>query len=132
MEGDSSMNKLVVFGATLAVLAIATGAFVYLNMQDGADPAAGDATLRWAPPTERVDGTPLKAVRGYRIYYGLDPAQLEHKIEVGREVTEYRIDNLEPGEWHFSVAAVCEEGIESAPSTVVQKTIAAQPRFAFR
>jgi hypothetical protein len=128
------MKMRVMFGAMLAVLVVATLAFVYLNTQYVADPAVGDATVNWAQPTEREDGTPLEAVSGYRIYYGRDPERLEHEIEVGREVTEYRIDNLEPGDWYFAVAAISEEGIESAPSSVVQKTIEEPPRsrVAFR
>lgn len=128
------MTKRVMSGAVLAILVVATLAIVYLNTQYVADPAAGDATLNWAPPTEREDGTPLEAVSGYRIYYGRDPEQLEHMIEVGRDVTEYRIDNLESGEWYFAVAAISEEGIESAPSSVERKTIEEPPRsrIAFR
>jgi hypothetical protein len=128
------MNKRVMFGAMPAVLVIATMAFVYLNTQYGADPAAGDAKLSWTPPTERVDGTPLEAVGGYRIYYGRDPERFEHEIEVGPELTQYQIDNLESGEWYFAVAAISEEGIESAPSSIVQKSIEKSPRslVAFR
>jgi hypothetical protein len=122
------MNKRAKFGAMLAVLVVGTVTFVYLNTQYVADPATGDATLSWAPPTERVDGTPLEAVSGYRIYYGRDPEQFEHEIEVDREVTKYRIDHLESGEWYFAVAAISEEGLESAPSSVVQKTIEEPPR----
>jgi hypothetical protein len=118
------MNKRAKFGAMLAaVLVVGTLAFVYLNTQYVADPATGDATLSWAPPTERVDGTPLETVSGYRIYYGRDPKQFEHEIEVDREVTKYRIENLESGDWYFAVAAISEEGLESAPSSVMQKTI---------
>jgi hypothetical protein len=129
------MNKRVMIGAMLAVLVVATVAFVYPNMQNVADPAAGDAKLSWVPPTEREDGTALESVSGYRIYYGRAPEELEHGIEVGREVTEYQIHNLGSGTWYFAVAAICEQGIESAPSSVVQKTIEEQqPRslFAFR
>ena len=117
------MNRRAKFGVMLAVLVVGSLTFVYLNTQYVADPATGDATLSWAPPTERVDGTPLEAVSGYRIYYGRDPAQFEHEIEVDREVTKYRIENLESGDWYFAVAAISEEGLESAPSSVVQKTI---------
>lgn len=128
------MNKRVMFGTMLAVVVVATLAIVYLNTQYVAGPAAGEATLNWAPPTEREDGTPLEAVSGYRIYYGRDPEQLEHEIEVGREVTKYQIDNLESGEWYFAVAAISEEGIESALSSVMQKKIEEpfRSRVAFR
>lgn len=122
------MNKRVMFGAMLAVLVVATLAIVYLNTQYVADPVAGDATVKWSPPTERVDGTPLEAVSGYRIYYGRNPEQLEHEIEVDRGVTEYQIANLESGDWYFAVAAISEEGLESAPSSVVQKSIEESPR----
>lgn len=127
------MNKRVMFGAMLAVL-VATFAFVYLNTQHGADPAAAHARLDWTTPTERVDDTPLEAISGYRIYYGRDPEQLEHQIEVGREVTKYQFDNLESGEWYFAVTVICDKGIESAPSSIKHKSIEQPPRslVAFR
>jgi hypothetical protein len=117
------MNRQVNIGATLAVLAAAILAFAYLKTDAVVDPAASVASLDWTTPTERVDGTPLEAVSGYRIYYGRDPEQLEHEIEVGPEVTKYEIVNLESGEWYFAVAAISGDGIESAPSAIKQKTI---------
>lgn len=121
------MTRPSIFGGLLGVLVIATLAFVFLNA-DRTEPAIGQATLHWEPPLEREDGTALDAVGGYRIYYGRDPGNLEYSIEVDGDVTEYRVGELEQGDWYFAVAAVSEEGLESTPSSVVKKTVERPPQ----
>jgi hypothetical protein len=121
------MKVYSILGATLAILVIATLAFVFLDTNDS-EPETGQATVKWAPPTERVDGTVLDAVGGFRIYYGRDPENMERSIDVDSEVTEYQIDDLEQGDWYFAVSASSEEGLESAPSPAVKKSIEPSPR----
>lgn len=120
------MKKHVMFGAMLSFLVLATGC-VYPDSRFDSDPATGEATLSWAPPTARQDGSALEAVTGYRIYYGRDPKLLDHAIDVDGQITEYQIENLEPGEWYFAVAAISADGLESTPSSVMQKTIENPP-----
>ncbi len=86
-------------------------------------PVLGDATLSWTPPTERVDGTPIGTISSYRIYYGRDPANLDQSVNVSGGVTTYFIDNLTQGTWYFAVTATCSDGLESARSAMVSKTI---------
>jgi hypothetical protein len=114
-------------GATLAILVIAALAYVFLGPNYAA-PEMGQATVKWAPPTERVDGTALDTVGGFRIYYGRDPENMERIIDVDGKVTEYQIDGLEQGDWYFAVSASSEEGLESAPSPAVKKSIEPSPR----
>lgn len=116
------LNRAAV-GAAAVILVIALLTLWYLNSRPEPEPATGYANVTWAPPTEREDGTPLAAVRGYRIYFGRDPGNLEQSVEVGPEATEHRIENLEPGTWYFAVIAISADGLESERSAVLEKTI---------
>ena len=81
------------------------------------------ATLSWTPPTERTDGSPLGSLSGFKIYYGRNRSNLNQVVNIGSGITTYILEGLEPGAWHFGVTAVDTNGIESALSTVVSKTI---------
>ena len=55
-----------------------------------------------------------KNVNHYRIYYGLDPANLESKVDTKTAATTWYIPNLQNGkEYYFAVTAVDDEGVES-------------------
>lgn len=84
----------------------------------------GSVTLSWTPPTERVDGTPLEGIAGYRILYGRDSGQYDRVDEIDSPgITRYVMENLSPGTWYFAVAVVAADGLESAPSAEVSKQI---------
>ena len=86
--------------------------------------ATGSATVSWSAPTANTDGSPLKALVGYRIYYGTDPNRLEHRIEIpDRTVTTWTVSGLTPGTWYFAVSAVGGDGSESSHSTIASKSI---------
>jgi hypothetical protein len=85
--------------------------------------STGSAKISWTPPTERVDGTPLTDIAGYRIYYSRNASQLDQVQNVSNGVTSFLIENLEQGTWYFAVTALCSAGSESAKSAVVSKTI---------
>ena len=91
----------------------------------GQNQASGpnSATLRWQPPTQRVDGTPLTSVGMYTLYYGRNSSNLERAVHLGGSVTEYRVDSLERGTWYFAVSASDSNGVESQLSAMVSKTI---------
>jgi hypothetical protein len=85
---------------------------------------AGTATLSWEAPTTTTTGTMLTDLSGYRIYYGLDSADLSETVDLATiGVQTYVIDNLASGTWYFAIKAVTSGGIESALSNVVSKTI---------
>jgi hypothetical protein len=77
----------------------------------GPSPATGSASLRWQPPTQRVDGTPLTSIGGYTLYYGRNPSNLEQSISLGNSVTEYQVNNLGQGNWYFAVSASDSNGM---------------------
>jgi len=84
----------------------------------------GSATLSWQPPTERVDGSPLPRLSGYRILYGQQSGRYSHTIELTNPgLTRYFIDGLSEGWWYFVMVAVDAEGLESPPSAEVSKKI---------
>ena len=80
------------------------------------------ATLTWDPPATSADGTPLTDLAGYTIYYGTSSLNYTVSIDVGN-VTTYKIDNLSPGTYYFSVTAYDTAGNESDFSNEVSKTI---------
>ncbi len=71
-------------------------------------------TLQWQPPTENTDGTPLTDLAGYRIYYGVDPADLSDLIKLPNPgLTTYVVEELTPNTWYFAMTSVNERGQES-------------------
>ena len=88
-------------------------------------PAGGKAvTINWMPPTENMDGTTLTDLAGYDILYGPASGYYTHKISVPNPgIATYVVDDLQPGTYYFSVAAVNSSGTESPVSAEVTATI---------
>ena len=84
----------------------------------------GTATLSWSAPTERADGSPIGQLAGYEVLYGQRSRDYDTVVELDNPgITSYMIENLGPGTWYFAVKAVTTDGLESAPSQEVSKTI---------
>ncbi len=86
----------------------------------------GTAKLSWVAPATRVngDGLAMGELDSYIISYGQDASDLSKTIEINDASTmEYTIDDLGAGEWFFSIQVVDTNGLISAPSDVVSKTI---------
>ena len=89
----------------------------------GAPPptSSGTITLDWTPPTENTDGTPLTDLTGYDIHYGTQSGDYTQSISVSNPgIATYVVDNLTPGMYYFSVAAVNSDGTESPMSSEVK------------
>lgn len=85
---------------------------------------SGTATLSWSAPTERADGSPIGELAGYEVLYGQVSRSYDTVVELNNPgLTRYMIENLGPGTWYFAVKAVTTDGLESAPSQEVSKTI---------
>ncbi|MGQ0384108.1 MAG: putative Ig domain-containing protein [Gammaproteobacteria bacterium] len=85
---------------------------------------AGRATLSWEAPTQRVDGSPLTNLAGFKVYYGTSASNLSNVIQIADPGARTRvIDNLTVGTWHFAASAYDQSGVESARSNVASKTI---------
>jgi len=84
----------------------------------------GSATLSWTPPTENTNGTALTDLAGTRIHYGTSAASLGNVVQVsGAGQSSYTIGNLATGTWYFATTAYATDGMESALSSVVSKSI---------
>lgn len=70
-------------------------------------------TLTWRAPTKNQDGSPLKDLSGYRIYYGTSPGEYSEEIAVPREVTSHVIDNLAAGRYFLVMTSVNSRDMES-------------------
>ncbi len=86
--------------------------------------AIGNAMLSWMPPTQRIDGSPLAVLAGFRIYYGDAPFTYTEMISLTNGgLTSFLVENLPEGTWYFSVTAVDAAGVESLLSDSASKTI---------
>lgn len=81
------------------------------------------ATLSWAAPTQRIDGTSLVNLSGYKIFVGQAPGSYSRVIDVaGAPNTRYTVTGLSIGTWYFSISAYDAAGLESDKSPEVSKT----------
>ncbi|MFU8878539.1 MAG: fibronectin type III domain-containing protein [Wenzhouxiangellaceae bacterium] len=84
----------------------------------------GSALLSWHPPTERADGSPLRDLAGYRVYFGKGARPARYVLEITNPAqTSQLIGNLDRGRWHFSITAYDRQGLESARSAPASKII---------
>lgn len=60
-------------------------------------------TLTWKAPTKNEDGTRLKDLEGYKVYYGTESKKYKASYDV-KNVTEYNLDDLI--DWHTYYLAV--------------------------
>ena len=87
-------------------------------------PTTGTATLRWTPPTQNEDGTPIVNLSGYRIHYGTSPTNLNQVLTISSaSITSAVIENLYPATWYFALKAYNASNVESSFSNVASKTI---------
>jgi len=84
----------------------------------------GSATLRWTPPTQNEDGTPIVNLSGYRVYYGTSTSNLNQVVTISSaSITSAVIENLTPATWYFALKAYNSANIESSFSNIASKTI---------
>ncbi len=84
----------------------------------------GSATLSWIAPTENEDDSPLTDLAGYVIHCWTQAGQHLNTIYVNDPgATSYAVENLSPGTYHCAVAAINADGVESALSNMLSKTV---------
>jgi hypothetical protein len=84
----------------------------------------GTATVHWTAPTQRVDGSTLTDLEGFRIKYGQAPDRLNTTVTVSNPGTSsYVVEGLAAGTWYFGVTAFDSQGLESGLSAIASKTI---------
>jgi hypothetical protein len=86
-------------------------------------PGTGSVTLSWLAPTERVDGSPIGQLAGYRILFGQISRAYDRDIRLDNPgLTRYVIEGLGSGTWYFAMTTITSDGLESAPSAEASKT----------
>ena len=84
------------------------------------------ASLSWNAPSTRANGDGIKMgeLSGYVINYGQNPERLSETVRIGDAGTmEYIFDDLDYGTWYFTIQVEDADGLMSAPSAPVSKTI---------
>jgi hypothetical protein len=81
-------------------------------------------TLAWDAPTQNADGSPIAALSGYRIHYGIQPQAYSNTVTVSNpSVTRYVVDTLPAGKYYFALTALTATGQESGFSDEVSTTL---------
>jgi hypothetical protein len=121
-EGDIGIYDDIVISVTDGLETVSLAPFSVEVLPNGA--AAGNAILSWEPPTERVNGSPVGELAGYRVLYGRGIRKYDHDVVIDNPgITRYVVEDLAPGNWFFAVTARTTDGLESAPSAEVRKRI---------
>jgi len=121
-EGDLGVHSDILISVTDGLATASLPTFSIEVLPHGSP--TGSATLSWTPPTERVDGTAVGTLAGYRVLYGRGTRKYDHAAEIDNpSITRYVVENLAPGNWFFAVTVRTADGLESAPSAEVRKRI---------
>jgi hypothetical protein len=79
-----------------------------------------DPIIRWEPPTENVDGSPLEDLAGFNLYWGESPGDYTSSLGLGAAARTWEV-GLGTGEYFFALTALDGEGNESAYSNEVRR-----------
>ena len=89
-------------------------------------PQVGSTSLRWQPPSQRVDGESLSMseIAGYRIFYGTRSGDYGSVLSIDDPYTlAIKIDDLPVGTYYFVMTTVDTSGIESSYSREAVKIV---------
>lgn len=81
------------------------------------------ATLQWDRPRANENGTTLTDLAGYNVRYGSGPGMYDDLVFVNDPFADSAVIELQPGFFHFVVAAVNQGGEEGAFSPEIVKHI---------
>ena len=86
--------------------------------------APGTAELAWLAPTQRIDGSPLVDLAGYKLYWGPAEDSLCNSVTIANpSIDTFLVEGLTPAAWHFAATAFDSTGVESGFSASVSKMI---------
>jgi len=98
------------------------GPFSIEVIQQGAAP--GSVILRWTAPAANTDGSTLRDLAGYRIYWGPSFGNYHTIVSIENpSVNRYVIENLAPGSYTFVATALNAAGVESSHSQTATATV---------
>jgi hypothetical protein len=84
---------------------------------------SGGTQLSWQPPDERIDGSALNALSGYRIYVGTISRSYYEEVPVNDESKTSHFLSLVPGEYYLAMTAIDVDGNESPLSNEIRRTV---------
>ena len=84
----------------------------------------GSTALSWAPPSRNESNEYLDNLAGYNIHCWGDSGRYSNTIRIDDPATTYYVvSGLSPGTYQCAVSAFNAEGVQSALSNVVARTI---------
>jgi len=120
---DVGVYESITITAADATHQVATAPFSITVIQ-ALEAGTGVASLQWAVPGSKVNGSPLDDLAGYRILYGRDSADLDQSVLItDPTMTSYQFSTLPSGTWYFAVVAVNACGLEGPATTLSSKSI---------
>jgi hypothetical protein len=120
LDGEGYAYSANLLGASISW----SGASFTLGTPPSGTTPSGIVSVSWSKPTENTDGSPLTDLAGFIVRYGTDASALSSLISViSPSATEAQIENLDPGNWYFEVAALTTANIVGLYSTTVSETI---------
>ncbi len=115
--GTAANIRITVSDGTL------TASLAAFSIQVAAAPTNNSATVSWVAPAQRVDGSALTNLSGFKVYVGQTSRNYTQVITVaGSTSASSTVTGLGAGIWFFAVAAYDATGVTSDPSTEVSKT----------
>jgi hypothetical protein len=102
----------------LPLLAACSGSSGSASQPGATASAGGTLFVRWHAPTSNTDGTPLRDLTGYTIYYGTQPGVLTKTLSVEDPSATYAVvRGLQPGtRYYVAISANNAAGGHSALS----------------
>jgi hypothetical protein len=83
----------------------------------------GTLRLAWTAPESNVDGTPVEALRGYRLHYGLRPGSYDQEVTIDDgAATEVSLE-VPRDTYYLALSAIDRDGAESELSNEIRKTV---------
>jgi hypothetical protein len=80
-------------------------------------------TISWVAPTINVDGTAVD-LGGFLLAYGTAEDALTQTVRIDNgSISQYVIEDLEPGTYYFGIKAFNSSGVESELSDVISKVV---------
>jgi hypothetical protein len=128
ISGIPSVSDVGVYASITITVAdashqVATAPFS-ITVLPPVEAATGVATLQWATPPSKVNGSPLDDLAGFRILFGRDSGDLDQSVLItDPSTTSYQFSTLPPGIWYFAVVAVNASGLEGPPTTLASKSM---------
>ncbi len=120
--GEAGSYTNIVIRVTDGQATASLGAFEIVVA--AASQSGSSVTLSWTAPTKNTDGSALKNLAGYKLYYGTASGTYSQNLTVsGATVTSAVIEDLGPSRWYFAIRAYNADGAESDFSAEVSKTV---------